>query len=780
MTTDIAITLIILLVSAILFITDRLRVDLIALLVMGSLALTGVLTPVEALSGFSNPAVITVWAMFIISGALSRTGVANIIGKRVLGFAGHTEIRLIIAIMLTAGVLSAFMNNVGVAALMLPVVMDIARRTKHPPSRLLMPLAIGCLLGGMTTLIGTPPNILASEALRGFGLEPFGFFAFTPVGSIILICGVIFVAVVGRHLLPKRNLSKEVRDIGLREYEQLYDLSQDLYILNIPQDSVLAGKSLAESRFATVLDINIIGIIRDGKTQLAPETNEILQRGDRLIVTGGLEKFHELHGRKHLTIETDNINLEDLVSKNISLAELEITPDSALLRKSLKKINFRQNYQLIVLAILRDGQPIRTNLDELPLRADDILLVQGENEAIQKLSKTPDFSIRAEQTSEVFRLQERLMTVRIPSDSYLVGMPISESKLSEELGVAVLGIIRQGKTNLLPSAKEELEAEDILLLRGKEENLIILRGLQELDLAAGESPDIDSLESEQVSMMESVLSPHTTLHGKNLRQIHFREKFGLNVLAILREGEVYRSNLSDMALRFGDALLLFGKRMQLNLLSSEQDFLILTEEIQEAPRSSKAPITVLIMLGLMLTVILGWLPIAIAGVVASALMIVSGALSMDEAYRYIDWRSVFLIAGMLPLGIAMETSGAASFIADGAISRIGVFGSIAVMAGIFLMTNLTSQIMPNAVVTVLMAPIAYNTAMELQISPYTLVMVVAIAASASFMSPVGHPANILVMGPGGYKFVDFIKVGLPITLIVLLIVLLVLPIFWPL
>jgi di/tricarboxylate transporter len=779
LTTEIAITLGILLVSVILFFTELLRVDLIALLVMGSLALTGVLSPADALSGFSNPAVITVWAMFIISGGLTRTGVANIIGNRVLGLAGNTELRLLITIMLTAGILSAFMNNVGVAALLLPVVMDIARRTKIQPSKLLMPLAVGCLLGGMLTLIGTPPNILVSEALRGFGLEPFNFFDFTPVGVTVLVLGTAFTVVIGRLLLPKRYAAREARETGLEEIEAVYDLSQDIYVLNVPGESVLAGKSLAESRFGTVLDISVIGIIRAGKTILAPEIGEVLQTGDQLVVTGEMDQFYELQGRQNLVIEADQISLDDLISENISIAEIAITPESDLLSRTLKQVDFRRKFQLVVLAILREDQPIRSNLDNLPLKSGDRLLVQGENEKITRIIAEPDFIQIERLESELFRLQERLMVVCIPGESYLVGRPISESRLGESIGVAVLGIVRGGETILQPEADELLQADDILFVRGREENLTLLRGLQELNVEDQIVPDIEILESDQVSVVEGLLSPHTTLNGKTLRQIHFREKYGLNVLAILREGKTHRSQLRDMALRFGDALLLFGRRERLKMLGSEPDFLLLTEEVQEAPHIRQAPIAILILAGIVLSVIAGWLPISIAGVIGAALMVLSGSLTMEEAYRYIDWRAVFLIAGMLPLGIAMETTGAANFIATSVISRIGTFGILAVIAGVFILTNVTSQVMPNAVVAVLMAPIAYNAAVDLGISPYTMMMVVAIAASASFMSPVGHPANVLVMGPGGYRFSDYIKLGFPLTILVLLITLLILPIFWP-
>jgi len=782
LTTEIWITLGILSISAILFYTELVRVDLIALLVMGSLAISGVLTAEQALSGFSNPAVITVWAMFIISGALSRTGIANAIGRRIFNLAGVGEIRLIVTIMLTAGVLSAFMNNVGVAALLLPVVMDIARRTNRPPSRLLMPLAMGCLLGGMMTLIGTPPNLLTSNALLEFGLEPFQLFDFTPTGSIIFIGGVIFIAMVARTLLPKRDISKEIQATSLADLEQVYDVSRDLYIVRVPDDSILAGKSLAENRIGTVLDINVLGVIRDGKTSLAPGPDEVVQAGDKLIVTGDLAVLNELHGRQHLVIETNDLKIDDLFSEEIVLAEVEISTDSRLVGKTLRSINFRSQYHVIVLAIRREGLPIRTRLDELPLKVADLLLIQGDKPRIQALENSPDFLLREIDRPESYGLDERLLVLRIPNVSSLVGKPISESRLSERLGLMVLGIVRDGATIQMPKISEKFHADDILFVKGKEENISLLRGLQELEIDYLTSPDvsIDHLETEQVGVIETVLSPHTTLSGKTLRQLHFREKFGLSVLAIWREGNIFRANLREMALRFGDALILFGDRRKLIVLGSEPDFLVLTEEIQETPRTNKALIAAVIMAGVILSVLIGWISIPIAGVIGAALMVLSGALTMEEAYRYIDWRAVFLIAGMIPLGIAMQTSGAANFIATGVISRLGEYGVLVVMASLFVLTNLTSQVMPNAVVAVLMAPIAINTAGDLGVSPYTLMMVIAIAASAAFMSPVAHPANILIMSPGGYRVNDFIRIGLPLTIVVMIIALIIVPVFWPL
>ena len=234
-----------------------------------------------------------------------------------------------------------------------------------------------------------------------------------------------------------------------------------------------------------------------------------------------------------------------------------------------------------------------------------------------------------------------------------------------------------------------------------------------------------------------------------------------------------------MALAFGDALLLYGPREELRVLGAEPDFLVLAEEAQAAPNREKAWVALLIMAAVLVPVILGWLPIAIGAVAGVVLMILTACLTMEEAYCAIDWRAIFLIAGMLPLGIAMEQSGAASYLAEGVVALVGGLGPLAATAGLFILAALASQVMPNPAVAVLLAPIALNTANDMGVSPYPLMMAVPVSASAAFLSPVGHPANLLIMGPGGYRFSDYAKVGAPLTLVVLAVVLLVLPVFWP-
>ena len=778
MTAQIAIVLSILAAAVLMFVTERIRVDVVALMVLVSLALTGLVTPTEALSGYANPAVVTVWAVLILSAGLARTGVAGLIGRPILRLAGESEARLVALIMLVVGVLSGFMNDIGVAALMLPVVVDIARRTGRPPSRLLMPLAFAALLGGLNTLIGTPPNILVSEALYQYGLEPFHMFDYTPTGIVVMLAGITFMVLVGRHLLPKRDI-KDLPENNHAIPGEFFSLHERMFVISLPQDSALAGKTLAQSRLGAALGLNVLAILRVDQNRLAPDPAAILRPGDRLLVEGRANLLDELRGPRLLVEEDDHLAVEQLLSSEIGLAEIQLPPQLALGGQTLEQIDFRRRFGVIVLAIRRGGGVVRTNLEKLPLQQDDILLVQGSREQLESLQSETEFHPSSAGALSAYQLEERLVVMRVPQESALVNKTLVESRLGDAFGLGVMGIIRDGATQLIPDPDAPLAAGDLLLVKARAEDLQTLEGLGRLEIDQQPPPDLSELESEHVGLAEMVLSPRTTLAGQTVRQIHFRDKFGLSVLAIWRQGRAYRSNLRDMPLRFGDALLLYGRRERLRVLGAEPDFLVLTEAAQEAPRLDKAPLAVLIMLVVLIPVILDWVPIAIATLAGVVLMILTRCLTMEEAYRSIEWKAIFLIAGMLPLGTAMEQTGAASYLAEGMVALVGPFGPLAVTGGLFLLAALASQVMPNPAVAVLLAPIALNTASDLGISPYPLMMAVAISASAAFLSPVGHSANVLVMGPGGYRFSDYTKVGIPLTLVVLAVVLIVMPIFWP-
>jgi di/tricarboxylate transporter len=410
--------------------------------------------------------------------------------------------------------------------------------------------------------------------------------------------------------------------------------------------------------------------------------------------------------------------------------------------------------------------------------------VAGTEEHLEKLEKTSGFDqfryVERSELTDVYNLHERLMVMQVPPDSALVGKSLKESRLGDALGSRVLGILRGENPIIMPEPHEILQAEDRLVVEGRQRDFDNLRALEEMEIERRTDTDVNKLVSGEAGLVEAILSPQTTLEGKTLRQINFREKFGLNVLALWRKGRAYRSNLRDMELRFGDALLLLGPRAKLQLLGREPDIIVLTETAQEELRTDKMKFSILIMVAVLLPVILGWVQIYIAAVVGAALMVLVGCLSMKEAYRQIEWKAVFLIAGMLPLGTALDQTGAAKLIADGVVALVGPYGPNAVMLGLVGLTFLATCFVPTAALVVLMAPIALNTSANMGLSPFGLMMAIAMAASASFMTPVSHPANILVMGPGGYRFADYLKVGGLLTLVILVVLMLVLPVFWPL
>jgi di/tricarboxylate transporter len=661
---------------------------------------------------------------------------------------------------------------------MMPVVIDIARRTKRPPSKLLMPLAFASLLGGLNTLIGTPPNILISDSLRQFGLQPFRMFDYTPVGVVAMLAGIAFVALIGRHLLPSRDIG---RSDNAAQAE--FVLQERLFILKLPARSILEGKTLSETRLGRALGINVIAILRGGVVSLAPGAEKVLKGGDRMLVVGRLYHLDELRSRRHLTLESKAPHLDQLSSEKVALAEVRIAGNSKLLGRTLLGSDFRRKYGAIVLAIRREGQAMLRGVDTIRLRAGDDLLIQAPRPVLEELPGISEFEavriLDPGDLSEDYAFEDWLIGLRVPAKSMLIGKTLAESRIAEVFGLAVLGIRRDGVVELVPNPFVPLEEGDVLLAKGNPHDLVTLRGLEQLEIETHQEPKLDDLDTESIGFAEATLSPRTSIAGKTLRQIQLRERYGLSVLGVWRKGRAYRTDLRDMPLKLGDALLLHGHREKLSIFAKDSDFLMLTEALRQPPRLEKAPWALLVMVAVLLPVILGWLPIAISAVMGVALMVLTGSLTMDEAYRSIEWQAVFLIAGMLPLGIAMEQTGAAQFLAEGVISVTGSGNPLVVLAGLFLLAATASQIMPNAAVAVLLAPIAFNTANDIGVSPYPMLMGVAVAASAAFLSPVGHAVNVLVMGPGGYRFTDYLKVGIPLTLVTLIVTLLVLPQVWP-
>ncbi|WP_027670312.1 SLC13 family permease [Rheinheimera baltica] len=782
MTADIALVLLLLLAALVLFVTGWLRMDVVALLVLCVLALLGLVSPAEAVSGFSNPAVITVWAMFIMSEGLTRAGIADGIGRRVIRLSGNSEVQMIIVIMLVAGVLSAFMSNIGVVALLLPVTVDAARRCGIAPAKVLMPMAFGAMLGGLITLIGTPPNLLVSIALEKTGQNGFHLFDFALIGLPVLLAGTLFVAFIGRHLLPDTDPDRASL-AGSKNLSDQYSLQERIFALRLPTPSLLAGHTLEESGLINTVGLMVIALTRGNETFTLPSGQTVLKAGDILLAQGKFSRFERLRSWNSLTIEREAPLLHKKLLAASTIAELELAADSGLVGEALQHYRFRELYQLNVLAVKRAGQILRTRLADTLLAAGDKILVQGSQGALDGINKHTAFSavrvLSSDEVKQHYNSDERLFVLGLPADSPLVGCTFADNRLGDAFDFRLLGLFRQGEIIQQFHSDDKLEAGDLLLIQGGEEDLDILRGFKELERLDDMSPYLDLLAKGKLELVEATLHPRSKYLGKSVNALQLDKRYKVEVSAIWREGRAYRSALGSMLLQAGDALLIVGPRSRLARLT-DSEHLIVMNPIQLKPvDAAKAPLAAGLILLMIALTVTGVLPVYLAAIFTATLMVASRCLTMEQAYAAIDWRSIFLIAGMLPLGLAMQHSGAAAWLANGVLAGLGQFGPLAVMAGLYLVTTLGTLVIPTVALVLIMAPIGIMLSSSLGINAQSAMMVVAVAAT-SLASPVSHAANTLVMGPGGYRFIDYLKVGGPLSLLLFIITMLLLPLFWPL
>ena len=759
-----------------LFLTEKLPVDLTAFLGLVILIFGGYLTPSEAFTGFSSPAVITMLSVFIVGAALLETGVADMIGGRVHKVVGSSETRLIVVLMLVAGVLSAFMNNIAATAVLMPAVASIAKRAGLPPSRLFMPLAFGAILGGTTTLVGTPPNILAAQMLSERGLEPFSLFDFTPIGVALLGVGILFMVTVGRRLLPAREDRGQMRSAS-GDLRQIYQLQERLFSIRLPADSPLDGHSLAETRLGNTLGVKVLAMLRDGSKRLAPEGDAVLRGGDVLFVDGELEELQGLLHLRRLEVRETTADEVPAPMQGVGGVRFRLPDDSRLMGRSLRELDFRQQYGLVVIAVCRAGLLYRTHLAEEVLEKADELVALGKRENLEKLTGDPDFEVLELGFEAIRDLGDQLFTIKIPASSPLVGTTIARCRLSELTGLTVAGLVRGTETRLAIRPSEVLQAGDRLLVAAEPEMIFKLVELGDVELEP-ESAD-SPLESEDVGMVEVAVAPRCSVAGDTFAELDFRGRYGLLALALWREGKPVHMDLTVEAIRVGDALLLHGPRERIRRLAADPDFVVLSEADQAPRRTKKAKYALACLLAMIVLVAGGFQPIHVAAFAAASLVLLAGALTMQEAYRAIEWKAIFLVAAVLPVGVAMERTGAAALLATSITTVAGPLGSYATLGAVVLMASLLSQGLDGAPAVVLMAPVVIQAAAGLGISPYPMMMGVSLAASAAFMTPFSHKANLLVMGAGGYRSSDYLKVGTPLTIVLLALMVFLIPIFFP-
>lgn len=588
MTPQILFVLFLIIALGLLLITEKMRPDVGALLLLVILGLTGLVAPAELFSGFSRSAVITILSLFIITRTLEQTGATRVLGQQLNRLAGGQETRAVLVIMVATALLSLVMNTIAAAAVLLPAVIGITRQSDLRVSKLLIPLSFAALLGGMATIY-TTSNILVSAALTDAGYTPYGFADFIPVGVPMAVAGILFVVFFGRRLLPERGVGE---DLGPKRKSQslsdTYQLADNISAVYVMPGSGMAGLSIVEGGWGKTLGLNVMGISRGGQVTLAPSQSEEIIEGDIILYTG------------------------NLTEENAHRYGLFFTQD-------------------------------------------------------------PDWK----------------------------GQFISE----------------------------------------------------------------------QISLVEVVLAPRSSIAGKTLREVHFREKFELTTLAIWRDGAILREKLADLSLKFGDTLLLQGRPARIKMLRRERDFLVLEEDMAPIESPKKAILAVALTLGAVILPALNIIPIAEAAFSAAILMVVTNCLNMDEAYASIEWKAVFLIAGMLPLGSAMANTGAAGFLGNLLVGTLGPLGPLAIAGGLFILTTLLTQVMSGQATAVILAPIAIAASQSAGVDPRSMGMAVAMGCSMAFLTPFGHATNLLVMGPGGYTVKDYAKIGWPLTVLLFVVML---------
>jgi di/tricarboxylate transporter len=775
MTLDIAILFTLLATMAYFFFTEKLPVELTAFAGLVVLIFLRFVQPDEAFTGFASPAVITMLSIFFLSAAILHSGVADVVGVRVSRVVGGSEPLLVATIMAAAGILSAFMNNIAATAVLLPAVAGIAQRSGCPPSRLFMPLSFGAILGGTTTLVGTPPNILAGEMLRERGLEPFALFDFTPIGVMLLLAGMAYLLVVGPRLLAERGGAGAVS--GESDLARVYQLHESLFSIRVPPGSPLDGRSLREADLARALGVQIVGIVRGGTKQLAPDPDYVLLAGDLLLAKGSIDDIRDLFRVRDAELVESPEQLVEIDGPVAGIVAI-VRTDSSLVGRTLREIQFRQRFGAIVVTILRDDHPIEHAVGTVALEPGDRIVAFGIRARVEEADLSAYFDLAPVGARVLHTLRGRLYVLRVPETSDLVGSSIGESRLGELAGLTVFGILRDGKTLLGLEPSEKICAGDRLLASGDRARIRSIQALGSVEIA--QDVGKDAIESDDVGVVEVTIAPRSRCAGATLRDLLFREKHGLQVLAIWREGDFVQTGLAKLPLRFGDALLVYGPWDRIRVLAADPDFLVLSSAVQEPKRTQKAPVAIGGLLLMIAAVVTGWQPIHVAAFAAATFVVLGRVITMEEAYRAVEWRAVFLVAAILPVGVAMERTGAAALLSETVLGIAGPHGPYAVLAALVLLSSALSQALDGAPAVVLLTPVALSTATELGMDPRPIMMGISFAASAAFMTPFSHKANLIVMGAGGYRVVDYLKVGTPLTLVILAIIVFGVPAIFPL
>ena len=615
-------TLIILLISAILFVTGKVRSDLVAICSLLALLLCQILNPAEALAGFSNTTVIMMVGLFIVGGGIFQTGLAKMIGSKVMTLAGNSELRLFLLVMTVTSAIGMFVSNTGTVALMLPIVVSMAAAAGMSSRRLLMPLAFASSMGGMMTLIGTPANLIVSDTLVSAGYEPLGFFSFLPVGIVTLVVGILYLLPATKMLAPKiKEKEGKKENKSLKELVSEYGVTENLFRVHIKDhESKAIGQTVADLNIYREYGVNVLELRR----------------------SSGQNRF----------IRTVNQQLA--------------SPD-------------------------------------LILNQNDVLYLSGDLEMITKFAQ--DYSLR-----------------------------------------------------LLDNHTDEIDG-------------------------SSSNPSLDFFD---IGVAEILIMPSSSMINRTIIEAGFRSKFGVNVLGIRRKKEYILKELGEVKMHSGDVLLVQGSWKDIARMKNESsNWVVLGEPLHEAAKVTldyKAPIAAAIMIAMVVMMVVESIPVApvTSVLLAAILMVITGCVrSIEAAYKTINWQTIVLFAAMLPMSTALEKTGVSDMISNGIVAGLGSSGPILLLAGIYATTSVMTIFISNTVTAVLMAPIALQCAVQIGVSPVPFMFAVAVGASMCFTSPFSTPPNALVMPAGQYTFMDYVKVGLPLQILMGVVMVLILPMIFP-
>jgi di/tricarboxylate transporter len=743
-----------------LFYSGRVGLDAAALFSMLLLVVFGLLSPDQALQGFSSEAVILMATSYFLSGALRLSGLGDRFGKYMAHMSKGSEARAVALTVTIGALISSVMSNVAATAAMLPAVASLARHARISPGKLFIPLSFGVLLGGTVTLIGTSSNMLGAEVLRQNNLRSFSLLEFFPLGILLSCTGILYFVFIGRHLLVGKSLTERLTGTALAE---VYRLKERLFCLQLPHISKLHGKMLKDLKWGEVLDLEVLAINRQHKLRFSLSAEDVLHNDDTLLVRGRSHELQTMLRISNAEMQTLEQTLSDEEAAALTARRIVVTRKNNSRGKKIKEIAFRATYGFYILSIEREGTLITEAMSEQQLLEGDSAVCIGMAANLPLLEAT----FEGESVALHDLSREIVFALKIPADSRLSHVAIRDSGLSELIDLTVISIKRHGHVLSSVTGDEFIEAGDTIVVAGQSKVLDALTALTEIDIKE-DTTEFD-FDASDLLLQEVVLSPRSKLINRTIEAVRFTKVYGVKVLGIWRNGEPKRTKFSRTPLQFGDALLLQGSHENLALLARDTDFVFLSDQFQTPTRPEKAKWAIFALCCLVLLSGLHLFSPGISALIATAIVVFSGAIRMDEAYREVDWRLIVMLACLLPFQHVFSHYGITTAIASQITLLTNNHGHLYLIALPVLASCVLAQLLDSTLAVIVVGPIAVQLALSHGILPQPMVMAVSVAASLGFLSPFSHRAHMLVLGPGGYVLKDFFKVGIWLTIATLFI-----------